>query len=430
MTIKTVDQRENYRTGMLAAKGFKEDLRRRTWFNLKARKSLSHQAIRDYDEKSWRAPLSSIVPIGEFWFYSSGRLTIQVCEEQLALWGLETLRPVIQVPGQFVPDPMVVTNIDDPRYWEPLTDEQVIEKMQGGQAGSPIWKRAEGELNIRRFKHSQLEHEEEMAKRTASPRTPPALLPTQAIGVLRKLHEKGSGLLSNRPVEKNAAEAWAVTTREMLIKAFGSDSGNLGDFSAPAMYRIPEVDSEAGREAVRAEVLRDELSIVASCIEQLELISGDSVKAQRAAASRVGDRVFIGHGGDPTWRELKDFLVDRLGLNYDEFNREATAGIPTAERLQKMLDESAFALIVMTGEDEHRDGKRHARENVIHEIGLFQGHLGFRRAIVLLEDRCEEFSNIEGVTQIRFQKGHVSAKFEDVRRTLEREGLLPRFSAD
>ena len=139
-----------------------------------------------------------------------------------------------------------------------------------------------------------------------------------------------------------------------------------------------------------------------------------------------GDRIFIGHGGDPTWREVKDFLVDRLHLKYEEFNREATAGIPTAERLQEMLDESAFALIVMTGEDEHRDGKQHARENVIHEIGLFQGRLGFRRAIILLEEGCEEFSNIEGVTQIRFKKGQISGTFEEIRRTLEREGILSK----
>ena len=35
----------------------------------------------------------------------------------------------------------------------------------------------------------------------------------------------------------------------------------------------------------------------------------------------------------------------------------------------------------MTGEDEHIDQTKHARENVIHEIGLFQGKLGFRKAM-------------------------------------------------
>lgn len=68
----------------------------------------------------------------------------------------------------------------------------------------------------------------------------------------------------------------------------------------------------------------------------------------------------------------------------------------------------------MTGEDEV-DGKLRARENVVHEVGLFQGRLGFGRAIVLLEEGCEEFSNIQGLGQIRFPKGNISAKFEEIR---------------
>ena len=33
--------------------------------------------------------------------------------------------------------------------------------------------------------------------------------------------------------------------------------------------------------------------------------------------------VFIGHGRSALWRELKDFLVERLGLGWDECNRES-----------------------------------------------------------------------------------------------------------
>ena len=89
-----------------------------------------------------------------------------------------------------------------------------------------------------------------------------------------------------------------------------------------------------------------------------------------------------------------------------------------------MLDQACMAFLVMTAEDEDAEGKLHARENVIHEVGLFQGRLGFERAIILLEDGCEEFSNIEGLGQIRFPKGDISAIFEDVRQVLEREEIL------
>lgn len=132
----------------------------------------------------------------------------------------------------------------------------------------------------------------------------------------------------------------------------------------------------------------------------------------------------IGHGRSPLWRELKDFIADRLGLEWDEFDRVAVAGVATVDRLRDMLDSAVVALLVATAEDEAADGSAVARQNVVHEIGLFQGHLGFGRAIVLLERGCAEFSNIHGLGQIRFPRGNIAASFEDVRRVLEREGLL------
>ena len=145
-------------------------------------------------------------------------------------------------------------------------------------------------------------------------------------------------------------------------------------------------------------------------------------KGQRMAAA--GKTVFIGHGRSPAWRELKDFFQERLHLTVDEFNSVPTAGVPTAVRLAEMLDNAAFAFLILTAEDEQSNGAVHARLNVVHETGLFQGKLGFKKAIILLEDGCEEFSNIDGLGQIRFPKGNVSAKFEEIRHVLERESII------
>ena len=136
-----------------------------------------------------------------------------------------------------------------------------------------------------------------------------------------------------------------------------------------------------------------------------------------------GTKVFIGHGRSPLWRELKDFIVDRLNLPVDEFNRVPVAGITNIDRLREMLDTASIAFLLMTGEDEQLDGNFQPRMNVVHEAGLFQGRLGFRRAIIVLEKECEEFSNIEGLGQIRFTKGNIKEAFEDIRQLLEREGL-------
>jgi predicted nucleotide-binding protein len=144
----------------------------------------------------------------------------------------------------------------------------------------------------------------------------------------------------------------------------------------------------------------------------------------RQEKRQVGTNVIFGHGGAPVWKDLKDFIQDRLDLPWDEFNRVPVAGITNIARLSEMLEDAAIAFIVMTAEDEQVGGKMQARMNVIHEAGLFQGKLGFTKAIVLREDGCEEFTNIEGLGQIRFPKGNIKAAFEEIRRVLEREKLI------
>jgi predicted nucleotide-binding protein len=92
-----------------------------------------------------------------------------------------------------------------------------------------------------------------------------------------------------------------------------------------------------------------------------------------------------------------------------------------------MLDTSAFAILVLTRENRHADKRWHARENVIHELGLFQGRLGYEKAVILMEAGVERFSNIDGLTYIEFSKGDFAGSSKakkELRKTLAREGLL------
>jgi predicted nucleotide-binding protein len=161
-----------------------------------------------------------------------------------------------------------------------------------------------------------------------------------------------------------------------------------------------------------------------SDIEQSKPVSVQAREESQSKMTATGTKIFIGHGRSLVWRELKDHLQDKLKLTIEEFNSSATAGIPTVDRLKEMLNNAAFAFLIMTAEDEQPDGKFNARPNVIHEAGLFQGRLGFEKAIVLLEEGCEEFSNIHGLGQIRFPRRNISAKFHEIRDVLEREKVL------
>jgi predicted nucleotide-binding protein len=198
-------------------------------------------------------------------------------------------------------------------------------------------------------------------------------------------------------------------------------------FLIPVMLRLPEIPRFIEDLYVVGCADDTDVSLDTAVAEIDEAITDHNalIKSKRKKA----ERVFIGHGRSQTWLELKDFLQDRVKLKWEEFNRQPAAGLTTVLRLQEMLDASVFAFLVLTAEDEHVDGSQHARENVVHEVGLFQGRLGFSRAIVLMEEGCAEFSNIYGLTQMRFPKGNISGIFEDIRRVLERENIIQKNSA-
>ncbi len=229
------------------------------------------------------------------------------------------------------------------------------------------------------------------------------------LSVLLKQLDRAKAILAKGCVNRGQVQVWIMPVKSQIQKIYGAEHV-ISKSLSPKL--IPE-GVDFGDE------LRKRVALVESYVELLERIGSNIFLGKNE-----GSKIFIGHGGSPMWRELKDFLNDRLGLPWDEFNREAVAGISTFVRISEMLDSASFAFLIMTAEDQQSDLSTRARQNVVHEVGLFQGRLGPRKAIILLEDGCAEFSNIVGLSQIRFPRGHISAVFEDIRRVLEREGVI------
>ncbi len=233
--------------------------------------------------------------------------------------------------------------------------------------------------------------------------------PTSLIAIFRRLLDRAEQMAKAPKLSQGGLAMWVGGIRSQLEKIYGKNS--------PVLEHFPRVPPEPPIRDIHGE-LEKRAAHVRRIVESLEALP------QTTRTQLQGKRIFIGHGRSPLWRELKDFMADRLALPWDEFNREPVAGVTTSERLERMMSEAAFAFLIMTAEEEHADSKIYARPNVIHEIGLFQGKLGIHRAIVLLEEGCSEFSNITGLSQIRFPRGDIAARFEEIRRVLEREGLV------
>ena len=227
-----------------------------------------------------------------------------------------------------------------------------------------------------------------------------------ALSILQQRAEHGLALIRKPELSQGQVRMWTASVKGPLVMIFGNDAPVLSHWGKLS-GALPTGDAK--------ELLHERLAQLNRLIANLQQLT--------EPAHPRGQRIFIGHGRSPVWRELKDFLQERLSLPWDEFNREPVAGIPTTDRLVEMLGSTCFAFLILTAEDEHADSTFHARENVIHEVGLFQGKLGHRKAIILLEDGCTTFSNIHGLTYIGFPRNKIAACFEEIRRVLERERI-------
>lgn len=240
-----------------------------------------------------------------------------------------------------------------------------------------------------------------------------------AVELLVKLIKEAHESVEEGELDLEACRHWHKRAYSALVLVCDEDASHVIDFFA-SVHAYDDVDV-FGKTAVyeyNLAILRA-AKYLAHSLEILEL-------EEDPPQQPVGTRIFIGHGGQSrVWKDLREFLERTLKLETDEFDQVPVAGYHTTERLEEMLADARFAFLVMTGEDEVADKKR-ARQNVVHEVGLFQGKLGFKRAIVLWEEGCEDFSNIAGLLAIRFPKGNIGAVTEKIRAVLQREGIISK----
>lgn len=134
--------------------------------------------------------------------------------------------------------------------------------------------------------------------------------------------------------------------------------------------------------------------------------------------------VFIGHGRSKLWARLQLFLEKDLNLTTVTYESESRVGESIIPILDILLRKATFAVLILTAEDETAEGAKRARQNVVHEAGLFQGVLGFRRAVMLLQKGTEDFSNVAGLQHIEFEKDNIEMAFWEIQRVLKREALI------
>ena len=210
-------------------------------------------------------------------------------------------------------------------------------------------------------------------------------------------------------------ELWAARVLSQMNKRFVLVPVLCGTNGIPEYVSDLYVANSSGEAIVDAKKLALEIDGIVRENRDFEIAVAD-----------LKHRVFIGHGHAGDWEKIAEFVETHLGFVVEEYDKTSPLGYSVSARLEQMLATSSLAIIVMSAEDEQQDETLRARQNVIHEIGLFQGRLGFERVIVLRHKNCASFSNVSGINDIQYDSDNWEEVFMKISRVAAREGLLAR----
>lgn len=204
-----------------------------------------------------------------------------------------------------------------------------------------------------------------------------------------------------------------LTSLRGFLPAMFDDFPRFSTDGAVAMAKAPGEDSAPANHYSRSQLQ----NLLREVERMIDLASEGSPAAVRSLVS-APSRVFITHGHAQDWLHVQAFIEKDCHLETLELAQQANLGRTILEKLRTEADKCDSAVIVMTGDDADDTGQPRARQNVIHEIGYFQGRFGFERVVLLYEEGVTIPSNIHGVVYLPFPKGPIKTCFSDLAREL------------
>lgn len=142
---------------------------------------------------------------------------------------------------------------------------------------------------------------------------------------------------------------------------------------------------------------------------------------RRGAAHPTG--IFISHGTNPEWFAVERFIGDRFDAPVHSFESAPWGGREISEALSKYLERCSLSVCVLTAEDFTQDGRRFARQNVIHEVGLFQGQHGFDSVVLLVEEGCDFVPQAAVAYTIYFPHNKIHRTFYQLAEIIKSHGF-------
>jgi hypothetical protein len=142
---------------------------------------------------------------------------------------------------------------------------------------------------------------------------------------------------------------------------------------------------------------------------------------RRSGAPSSG--IFISHGTSSEWLAVQRFVEDGFDSPVHFFESAPWGGREVSEALGKYLERCSMAVCVLTADDASNDGRRFARQSVIHEVGLFQGRHGSDRVVLLVEEGCDFVPQPAVPYAISFPRNRINRAFYQLAEILKSRGF-------
>jgi hypothetical protein len=199
-----------------------------------------------------------------------------------------------------------------------------------------------------------------------------------------------------------------ISESELMISAYTDKNFNF--LSSEDFNSLYEMDQSFIYKDRDDDEPRNQISSSSEYFRILKLIEKNK--------QHMGNKVFITHGLSSDWSLVQNFIELKLKLSTVELAEQINKGRTIINKLEDASKDCSYAVIVMTGDDKNEDGTPISRENVMHEIGYFQGRFGLDKVCILHEQGVNIPTNLSGIAYIGFVRGSIESTFYKLKREI------------
>ena len=210
----------------------------------------------------------------------------------------------------------------------------------------------------------------------------------------------------------NEFKKWRRNTRVAIERTFSNEPSKIEEFAeikySLSMFSTGTPDHQFQRAYVRG--LETAGAMLESMIEEIQEYWDDGIQASinsisQDDGSRNTNEIFIVHGRDNETKETVARFLEHLDLEPVILHEQPSQGRTIIEKFERHA-RVGFAIALLTPDDvgalqeDARNLKPRARQNVIFEFGYFIGRLGRNRVCALTKGDVEIPSDYDGVVYI------------------------------